>query len=284
MSTRRAPRCRTCGLPMKGHKRPGGITVCPSPQSSTTDSPPAHLPATPPRRVQSPIEKASHSPTPALATSKVEHPLLPTPPPTLPRTHMDPSFVIPEKGPWHRRNPNWEGNTPPPERLVPRAASLVPTVLVDDDGNTIQEYHEDNKLDDHEEVSRNIDPFDASIPRPGEPVVRIYSTKREDIQHLVDKATKSGIYTGMMRNPVKFQIGAESSCAHESSAEDSWLLVESRNPELVKLVINSQHYRMPGGMDEQSMNGPQVKLVTNLQLILLAILGPYVLVCMLSLL
>lgn len=155
---------------------------------------------------------------------------------------------------------------------------------MDDDGNTIQEYHEDNKLDDHEEVSRNIDPFDASIPRPGEPVVRIYSTKREDIQHLVDKATKSGIYTGMMRNPVKFQIGAESSCAHESSAEDSWLLVESRNPELVKLVINSQHYRMPGGMDEQSMNGPQVKLVTNLQLILLAILGPYVLVCMLSLL
>jgi hypothetical protein len=271
---------------MKGHKRPGGVLVCPIPENDSitkdTTIPPlsASPPVTPPRRSQTPVEKASQSPIPALGTSR-SPPLLPTPPPTLPRSRIDPSFVIPERGPWHRRNPNWEESTPPPERPVLRAASLVPTVLVDDDGKTVQGSDDGNnrgdvEMDDDDNDGRDIDPFYTSVRRPKEPVVSIWSTKREDIQGLRDEAASVAVYTGVMRSPVKFKIEGESAGAYAPSAEGSWLVVASRNPELVKLVLQADsgrhqaasqvHRTLPGGMKQQSMNDAQVKLVANLQL------------------
>src|ERR1700733_1174937 len=119
--TRKTPQCHYCGSPMKGHKRPGGFLVCPtleisSPADIAASEPfPASPPVTPARPRQPPIDKFSHSPSPAPAMDGPSHLPLLTPPHTLPRTRIEPSFEIPERGPWYRRNPNWEGSTPPPQ-------------------------------------------------------------------------------------------------------------------------------------------------------------------------
>lgn len=48
------------------------------------------------------------------------------------------------------------------------------------------------------------------------------------------------------------------------------MLVTSRNPELVKLVVDSQKYKMPGTPDDPPFRKEslQIKSVTNLQLVL----------------
>jgi hypothetical protein len=123
----------------------------------------------------------------------------------------------------------------------------------------------DVEMDGDDDDSEDID---SHVGRQREPVVSIYSAKREDIQHLSDKAASMGVYTGVMRSPVKFKIEAESAGTYASSTEGSWLLVASRNPELVKLVVDSQ-------------NGPQVRWVTNNQIIFNGLVSAVLAVCIL---
>jgi hypothetical protein len=168
----------------------------------------------------------------------------------------------------------------PPRQPVLQTASLTPTVPGDDDGN-IEPESPDRDGDDVDvemdsDDSGDIDPFYAVC----------INIEHEDIRSLCEEATEMGVYTAVMQGPVKFNnIETESAGANSSSMEGSqWLLVASRNPELVKLVVDSQEYRMPAAMEDPPMNTSQVKSVTNLQLIFTGFVGGFIAVCMLSLL
>ena len=166
----------------------------------------------------------------------------------------------------------------PPRQPVLRTASLNPTVPVDDDGNTEQGGHDRDGNDVDVEMdsddSGDIDPFYAVC----------INIEHEHIQSLCEEATEMGVYTAVMQSPVKFNIDIESAGANSSPMEGSqWLLVASRSPELVKLVVDSQEYRMPVAEDPP-MNTSQIKSVTNLQLIFTGFVGGFFAVCMLSLL
>jgi len=154
-----------------------------------------------------------------------------------------------------------------------RAASLVPTVLVDDDGNTVQGSRDGDNFKDVETDDDDSGDVDPSFRRSMEPVICIYSAKHEDLQHLSNEATSMGVYTGTMRNPVKFKLEAERADAYALSAEGSWLLVVSRNPEFVKLVVDSQEH--------QPTN---VMWVTNEQMIVNGLVSAVVILFILSLL
>ena len=134
--------------------------------------------------------------------------------------------------------------------------------------------------DDDDDKSEDIDPFRQSI----EPVICIYSAKHEDLQRLGDEAASMGVYTGTMRNPVKFKLKAERAHTSALSEEGLWLLVVSRNPDFVKLVINSQEHRTAGAKEDRPTNGPQVMWVTNKQLIVNGLVSALVAVFVLSLL
>jgi len=261
---------------MKGHKRPEGRPVCPITTTASTESwllSPLCLSS------RSATENANHSPT----DTSVPDPR-PTTPRTLPSNLIDPPFVIPETGPWHRRNPHWEGSTPPPEQPLPRASSPVPTVLVDDDGNTIRGSDDGHNPDVviGNDDSGDVDQLHASPREMMEPVLCIYSVQPRDIGRFCNEATKMEVYTNMMRSPVRSQrrAAAQDSGAHGSPTEDPWWLVTSRDAELVKLVVDSQEHR---AMQDLLIKSSAVKWVTRFQLILTGVVGGCVALCMESL-
>lgn len=211
---------------MKGHKRPGGFLVCPTPESSTpaeiaaSELFPASPPVTPTRPRRSLIDKVSHSPSPAPTMDMPSHPPPLTPPRTLPRTRIEPSFEIPERGPWYRRNPNWEGSTPPPQQ-APRASSLVPTVLVDDDGNTVQGSVDGNNCEEEKDDEESVDPNSCAY---------CLIARSEDVSKLLKDAAKQGMYTRVAKGPMNLHKDAE------KAGEDTRVLVASHNPEFAKFL------------------------------------------------
>lgn len=105
-SLRKRPHCHTCGTPMAGHKRENNLPICPVKHESGLNSPPPSPP-----RGRSPARVSNNA-----------------------------AFGIPASGPFRRRNPNWTEPAPRPLHHDPSSAcSLVPTVLVDDDGRTIND-------------------------------------------------------------------------------------------------------------------------------------------------
>jgi hypothetical protein len=165
----------------------------------------------------------------------------------------------------------------PPRQPVLRTASLTPTVPVDDDESTEPGSHDrdgdDMDVEMDSDDSGDIDPFYAVC----------INIEHEDIRSLCEEATEMGVYTAVMQGPVKFNIETESAGANSSPMEGSqWLLVASRSPELVKLVVDSHEYRMPAAEDPP-MNTSQINSVTNLQLIFTGFVGGFIAVCMFKL-
>ncbi|KAF4619845.1 hypothetical protein D9613_004938 [Agrocybe pediades] len=131
-STRKPPQCRTCGQPMKGHKS------CSAAASSSRRS------STASANVKREDDQSSN------AFSYASPP--PTPPPRSdsdtsspvqrrPRSYPldimpQPSFVIPETGYFHRRNPNYV-HSPLEFNLPVLSRSATPTVIVGPDGRSI---------------------------------------------------------------------------------------------------------------------------------------------------
>lgn len=265
--TRRRPHCRSCGSPMAGHKRNQGHTVCPdwsADSKSPSPSLPASPPLTPPRSLA--VKTPPRSPTP---TSTAVSPRSPV------------RFDMPEAGPWHRRNPNWHSPSPPPRPPSP-VGSLVPTVLVDDDGNTVRgsEYaseaeweddgDEDNDGFNDVASTSSYASFGVMNEITGQPLVSIYGTSRKNIPQLRNVAAKLGAHAGFLpsppRSPKKGKKGSP------VSKENSWWAVVSKSPELVEQVVNSQHRKMPGLMGEGLlMEGP--RMVTFLHLTLAGFVG-----------
>jgi len=133
--TRKPPQCRTCGQPMKGH-RSCSVAASSSRRASSVSSnvkqeevhnPKASLfsyaspPPTPPPRSDSDTPPPFH--TPVRRTYPID-------------IMSEPSFVIPETGYFHRRNPNFVHS--PPKIDVPRPSrSVTPTVIVGPDGRSV---------------------------------------------------------------------------------------------------------------------------------------------------
>ncbi|KAF9462012.1 hypothetical protein BDZ94DRAFT_1262215 [Collybia nuda] len=269
---RRRPHCRACGSPMAGHKRSQGHLVCPdwSTDSKTFSTLPASPPLTPPR--------SSTPQTP---------PRTPTPisPKASPRSVAP--LVMPETGPWHRRNPNWRTPSPPLRPPSP-IGSLVPTVLVDDDGNTIQgsNYPSDAEWDDADEEEEKEEDkleeeyedlalssyasFGVMNQITGQPIVSIYGTSRKNIPQLRNVAAKLGAHTGFLPTPPRSQKKGRK--GSPVSRENSWWCVMSKSPELVYQVVDSQHRKMPGLMGEDlPTEGP--RMTTFLHLTLAGFIG-----------
>ncbi|PFH50139.1 hypothetical protein AMATHDRAFT_41049 [Amanita thiersii Skay4041] len=148
---------------------------------------------------------------------------------------------LPPKGSWHWRNPNWidppsmpstrlnapQGMSTPirdQQRVPPlpsgsRAAaanggratssengSLVPTVLVDEDGNTIRGSNKCEGSDDESSsMVRSVETTSSMLmdrlAELSKPVVSIFNTKREDIPKIRNTAARLGIYTGVVHVP-----------------------------------------------------------------------------------
>lgn len=239
---------------MQGHKRENNSPVCPTRRSPyvSRDFPAA------------PFLKARSS----------------TPEQPKPRVSESP-FVVPPLGVTLRRpNPNWQAETVTPLRHVSPAGSLVPTVLVDDDGNTIRGAEDDDADNGH---TTTTDILMGQFSKFSKPIVSIFSTRREDIPYIKNRAARMGVHAGVLHNPVKSRPGVGSS-RRGLLKESSWWLVLGQNAEFVRNIVDSQQRGMPGTIaDEASMmEGP--RMVTFLQLVLAAVIGGFIVVGGLSLL
>ncbi|KAH6914811.1 hypothetical protein BKA70DRAFT_555722 [Coprinopsis sp. MPI-PUGE-AT-0042] len=164
-TTRKKPRCHTCGGYMEGHRRHHGAVTCPnSPESSLISPPPS-----PEREPTASTSSAAitQPPTPNSSATRTPKPLR--------RATSPPSSIeftpLPNGGAF-RRNPNWDSDsayeipniTPPAQQFVgavtkpprprntfraPSPTSTVSTVLVDDEGRTIY-ANDDDPHDDWE--------------------------------------------------------------------------------------------------------------------------------------
>jgi len=261
---RKRPHCLTCGLPMAGHKRqqcfPGSPVTPPSPPASP------HRPRSTP---------GQHD-TSNLPTGIVPH---------------EASFVIPQHGAWHRRNPRWVD--PPPPRMPSPTGSLVPTILVDDDGNTVASSvgnDDDGENSEVESKSTTSAQVTDILYELSKPIVTIFSIKSEDIPKIRDAAATVGLHTGVVHTPRKVAASTKQQppSQHKSKRgiqrEHSWWLVVGRKAGVVTQVVDSQQREMPGTIGEVSemMEGPRI--TTFPQLILASVIGGAVVVYGLSLL
>ena len=200
-----------------------------------------------------------------------------------PSATLTAAFEFPTAGPWHWRNPNWEepnsasAPPPPPPSAVkltlrtrgstPGGASLAPTVLVDDDGNTI--HSQDVKAEEETGASFSsslLDRVALADPR----VVRVIGAKRDDERVMLrvqEAAAKRGVHAGLIHVPKTLGGGG-------GKKEHSWWMVLGRDGDVVDEIVDVQQRPrgvMPGVVGDLKMEGPRI--VTFLQLILAGFIG-----------
>lgn len=269
--TRRRPHCHACSLPMAGHKRQDGGMICPTSVSPSLD---CSSGPTPPRSF-SPESDSPSLASPPLTPPRRVNPELPADPqPTRGLRFDEPSFTIPETGPWHRRNPNWD--SPMLKPVVPPSpvASIVSTVQVDSEGNTVKgsvdgDAWEDD--DDTETVSSSTSTIMDRVAKANHRVVSIVAAKRNDLSRFRGSAARRGVFAGLIRFPMNKVRGTR---------ENTWYMVLGRNQDMVNHVIDSQQMIMPGVMQDLDPEGP--RMTTFLHLILAGIVGGCVVVYGLS--
>lgn len=165
LNRKKGPKCHTCGGPMKGHTRPRGNLVCPSPPSkdkpahsnleedfsddeNASESPPSCSPSAQPNQL--PSTRLTPPTSPVRRGGRAARPQRnSTPGPSAPprRTFVPirepPSF---DHGPWRRQNPNFVEKRPPAplapssdsgQTLASSTPSLIPTEIVGSDGRTL---------------------------------------------------------------------------------------------------------------------------------------------------
>ncbi|RDB19930.1 hypothetical protein Hypma_012945 [Hypsizygus marmoreus] len=257
---------------MAGHRRQDGFPVCPvRVKSSPSSSPSLSSRPSPERRV---------SPSPSFLSRPGS---LMSPPPTPPRKNISnphhnisaynhlarEQVVIPESGPWHWRNPNWTGSPMLLSRAPSPVGSLISTVQVDDDGNTIRgncdgETSEwENDDDDCATVVSTTSSFIDRVVETSKRVVSIVGTKRSDVTRVRQAAARHGVHAGLIQLPLKRSSGP--------GKEDSWLMVLGRSRKVVKHVVDTQQRSMPGVMGDLRAEGP--RMTTFLQLVLAGFIG-----------
>jgi hypothetical protein len=179
-----------------------------------------------------------------------------------------PASINPDSSLGSRRGQDgsWEENASSLEQPLLPAADI--RINDDDDADS----------DDADGGGGDIAPINVfpAWMEDSQPVIKIYNLKAspKDIERFREEAAEIGIPAGMMRNPAKLEREAEtqSSGAYAPPTNNSLLLVTSRDPEPVKLVVDSQKYKMPGTPDDPPFRKEslqtRIKSVTNLQLVL----------------
>ncbi|KAJ7739900.1 hypothetical protein B0H16DRAFT_61603 [Mycena metata] len=224
---RRPRRCRKCQMPMKGHRAENCIGV-----QETTSL------ATPPS-------------TPANAT-------------TSKRNRITNIEIGVEGGHW--RDPSWT-----PHVIIPaipsNSHSLVPTVLVDEDGNTILGSH-DVAPEASDAPSLHLEP---GISRPKtpmaqvmdqahalqlcDPVVSIVKVNIVDLPRMQATAGQSGLCTSIVRTPwtaPRFKDEFEPSLKNWEQDEKSVWVVVGGDSTLVQRTadLQQQYERVPGAIKD----------------------------------
>ena len=270
---RKKPICRQCGTRMVGHKRVQGSPICPQKLSSLVSPPqsPTRAPT-----VQTPLTPFEFIPDPAFYTKM-------------------------ECGTLRRVNPNFvDKKVPIPELLrLSAASSLVPTVLVDDDGNTIRgsndgvppsddeeddEDEEDEEEDDEDEESCLDNPL-LDIPQP---MLTIFRTKDKDLAQMQETAVRMGVHYGIVTPPTtppnKKTLNQKSTRNSTLTRNDSWWVVMGQSASFVQEVIDSCQKGMPGTIAKDSELTEPFRTTTFLQLVFAGLIGGCVVVCGLSML
>ncbi|KAF8632322.1 hypothetical protein AX15_001944 [Amanita polypyramis BW_CC] len=304
---RRKPHCRTCGLPMEGHKRnTRGSPICPSIPSGKNSF--DGYPSEPPLAQSSPATKPQIADDARRATTP--HPPVP-PLKTLQSPSPRPALVIPETGPWHWRNPNFVERPRPPLRPPSPIASLVPTVLVDSEGNTIRSRRSRSKSNSDinstgmQSVETTSSMLMDRLATMSKPVVSIFNTKFEDIPRIRMTADRLGFHTGIVHKPLDSDARLLDTVEKEEDENDvkvdvayakanrkklqrerepSWWLVLGQNRATVQQVIDSHQRSLPGSIASANelVEGP--KMVTLPHLIVVAVISAMVVICGMSML
>ncbi|KAM6496203.1 hypothetical protein JOM56_008909 [Amanita muscaria] len=268
---RKKPHCRTCGLPMEGHKRNGraGSPLCPT-QSSPHVKPPLHQPFALPQYASAPPQTDFKFKTRETPSTRQ-------------------ALVIPESGPWHWRNPNWiDRHRPIPPRPSSPVGSLVPTVLVDSDGHTIApERSHKRKSPLRREETTSVMLMDR-LAAMGKPAVSIYNTKLENVSRMKSAADKLGFHSGVVHKPADVHprdvVEKEEDENEERVENYSWWLVMGQSSTAVQQVVDSQQRGIPGAISDAREMVSAPKVVTTFQLVLAGVVGALFVVCVLSML
>ncbi|KAG5635940.1 hypothetical protein H0H81_009625 [Sphagnurus paluster] len=285
---------------MAGHKRPGGLILCPGKEEDTKATLQSSL-ASPPPSTHTPSVATLPSPRATPEHVRVRAPAVEVPA-IVPKREPVPSN-IPEHGPWHMRNPNWRDPSPvPAPRLPTPAGSLVSTVLVDDDGHTVRGHGDDEQeeeaLDDTAPGLMRALATQLADAR----LVSMFRTNRADVGRTQQLAAREGMHAMLVKLPHADAGARASEVAAEAGEErgrkelaraGSWWMVLGRDLRAVGRIVESSHARgdgvvtagvaaggedtgnlsggMPGVMGDLVMEGP--RLTTFLQLVLAGLLG-----------
>ncbi|KAJ7506549.1 hypothetical protein B0H11DRAFT_1971750 [Mycena galericulata] len=231
---KRVRRCRKCLMPMKGHKAENCIPV----QAMS-------FPATPPA-----------SP-PNIATTS--------------RNRTRNNFEIGIERHW--RDPSWtpQVTLPPPPPLPSDVPSLIPTVLVDEDGNTILGAHDvaaSNHSDDASDESHHDPEIHHSRPKTPmavvmdqahalslcDPVLSIVKVSLADLPRMQATAGQSGLCTSIVRSPwtsPRFKDEFESNVNWAEEKKKVWVVVGD-DPNLVQRTadLQQQFEKIPGAIKD----------------------------------
>ncbi|KAF7294240.1 hypothetical protein HMN09_01152400 [Mycena chlorophos] len=274
MSARRQRQCRTCHRPMKGHPI-GNCPQSPSPESEQEEEQPQ-----PPGRPQT----RSYLATPPVSP--------PNPFDFNAAPVAGPSRLPPDVGLMgHWVNPGWPAPITPAAPHLVRAASndssLVPTVLVDSDGHTIQgpgsarpqhgyDAASESEIieEDHDDAGMRLKWTSSKTPMAQmldhahalqlcDPVLSIMRVRAADLPRMQATAGQAGLCTSIVRSPwVAPKLFKEEevevslnhwnlNLAHSSSPPELWLVVGA-DPGLVQRTADMQQQleRIPGSLRE----------------------------------
>lgn len=265
---RKKPICRQCGTRMVGHKRGvQGSPICPQKLSSL---------ASPPQSPTTPLRPFEFVPDPAFYTEM-------------------------KCGTLRRVNPNFvDKKVPIPELLrLSAAGSLVPTVLVDDDGNTIRgsnhggdlpsDEEDDVDYEDDEDEDEDECCLDNALLDIPHPMLTIFRTKDKDLAKMQETAVRMGVHYGIMTPPNtppnKKTLNRNQNLSTPLTRNDSWWVVMGQSASFVQEVIDACQKGMPGTIakDESELREP-FRTTTFLQLVFAGLVGGCVVVCGLSML
>ncbi|KAJ7228179.1 hypothetical protein GGX14DRAFT_611590 [Mycena pura] len=256
MASKRSPRCRTCGMPMKGHDVQSCLATKVQAMASSLLSTP---PASPPNAHAGPSGTSVR-------------------PPARTRNGNDLDIAVER----HWRDPSWTPHVRQTVIQVPsNGPSLVPTVLVDDDGNTIPGSRtarrdaaaavaaafatsdDDEASDDGAYYVRDADrrpktPMaqmmdQAHALRLCDPVLSIVRVRAADLPRMQATAGQSGLCTSIVRRPWavrRFKDEFEPSVNWEQET-DLWVVVGS-DPGLVQRTadLQQQYETVPGAIKD----------------------------------
>jgi len=227
---KRPRRCRKCQMPMKGHKAENCIAAQ---ETTFLTTPPA---------------------TPQNATTSNRN-----------RTRNTVEIAVER----HWRDPSWTPHVtlPPPAPVPSDGPSLIPTVLVDEDGNTVLGSHDGVAVASDPDVES--DHLEASDVRPKspmaqvmdqahalrlcDPVLSIVKVSMADLPRMQATAGQSGLCTSIVRTPwtgPRFKDEFEPTL-NWVNEKNVWVVVGD-DPTLVQRTadLQVQYERVPGAIKD----------------------------------